>query len=144
MKTKSKSLLILVSILLLSFLLGFMTKSLLIETEEKNEMVKETRDLIDEYNNIKTSIDSISNLSTACYDSANLEMMHYALNYNKKDVNKYPNYYISNFNDTIYYNKENFYYYTALYLIGEHLLNTRKYIISGLILDNKKNQIEIK
>ena len=65
---------------------------------------------------------------------------------NDKDISKLPDYYVTNSNDTVVYNKENFFYYVAMYVVAENLLETRKYIINGLMmnvyLEEEKNIIE--
>jgi len=53
-------------------------------------------------------------------------------------------YYVTNFGDTIAYNKDNFYYYVALYTVAENLLATRKHIINGLLLNVQMEQMRNK
>jgi hypothetical protein len=141
---KLKSVLIL-AILFVVFLLGYMTSSLIKKDVVDENEITSTEVLIDRYSALPESIDSIEKLSICYYDTANIEMLHYMLEYNDKNVT--TDYYISKFGDTIEYNKENFYKYIALYIVAENLLETRKHIINGLIIDNeiyKKNRIKQK
>jgi len=138
MKNK-KSKLVLGLILFVVFLLGFMSNSLINKDTKKTETFTDTEELISKYSNLPEAIDSIENLSVCYYDTANLEMLHYVLEYN--DKHNTSNYYITNFGDSIEYNKENFYRYVALYTVAENLLETRKHIINGLMMDSEINKI---
>jgi len=115
-----------------------MVKSLTLK-EAKPTPINDTEELISKYAELPSAIDSVENLSVCYYDTANLEMLHYVLVYNVKDT--LPDYYVTKFNDSIKYNKENFFRYVALYTVAENLLATRKHIINGLLMDNELNQI---
>ena len=130
-----KNKLFLISVLISVFILGYLT-NLLFNEDEPLQYINETTELILDYSKLPFAIDSIEQLSIAYYDTANVEMLHYVMNYNDVDVSKFPDYYITNFGDTIDFNKENFYYYVALYMVAENLLTTRKHIINGLLINN--------
>ena len=142
---KYKNKIVFAFILISVFLLGYLVSSLIHKPNYQSKYINETTILISEYSELSNAIDSIENLSVSFYDTANIEMLHYVLKYNDKDISKFPNYYITNSHDTIEYNKENFFYYVAMYVVAENLLETRKHIINGLImnihLEEEKNII---
>ena len=125
-------------ILISVFLLGFMIKSLTIKPNQV-EQLNDTEQIISRYTSLPIAIDSIERLSVCYYDTANLEMLHYVLVYNKAE--ELPDYYITKFGDSIEYSKENFFRYAALYTVAENLLETRKHIINGLMMDSELNKI---
>lgn len=133
---KHKNEIILGIILLLFFCLGFLAKSLTINKTDNIEMVADTEFLIRDYSKMVASIDSIEKLSMRYYDTANIELLHYAVYYEDLDSCAYSGVYVTHFGDTVVFNKTNFFYYVALYNVAENLLETRKHIINGLIINN--------
>jgi len=125
------------------FVLGFITNVVINKDTTEPTIINETELLITSYSNSIDAIDSIENLSIFYYDTANVEMLHYALTYNMGDANEYPDYYVTNFGDTIEYNKENFFRYVALYTVADNLLESRKHIIYGLLANNLSNEKEM-
>lgn len=118
-------------------MLGILTKSLFDKNNYSDNSINETKELMEQYSNLPHTIDSLEKISIYCVDTANIELLHYVLEYNGVDDSQLPDYYITNFGDTIEYNKTNFNYYVAMYLVAESLLATRKNIINGLLLNNK-------
>jgi hypothetical protein len=137
---KNKKTILIISILLCVFLLGYLSSSVIHKTYKLNKYANESEQLIYDYTHSPNSIDSIENISIKYYDSANVEMLHYVLYYNGVDTNSLPNYYVTHFGDTIPYNKEKFFYYAAMYTVAENLLETRRQIINGLLLNDKVKQ----
>lgn len=137
---KYKNKLILICILIFMFILGFLTKSIIPIKSESEEIIKESEEILNSYANSSESIDSIENISIYYYDTANIEMLHYAMNYYDIDIDEFPNYYITNFNDTVDFNKSNFFRYVALYTVADNLLESRKHIINGLLMKNRTEE----
>lgn len=137
---KHKSHIILSTILIVVFILGYMTCNTF--NNKKSEPLDENEILINSYSNSSDVIDSIEYLSIKYYDTANVEMLHYVIHYSKKDIKNSPDYYVTNFNDTIHYNKENFFKYVALYTVANNLLESRKHIINGLLINSKIEEIK--
>jgi len=133
---KHKNNLMFGGILIVVFVLGFITNTILNKDKNNPSFVSETELLISSYSNSIDAVDSIEILSICYYDTANVEMLHYALNYNRGDINDLPNYYVTNFGDTIEFNKENFFRYVALYTVADNLLESRKHIIYGLLANS--------
>jgi hypothetical protein len=129
---KYKNKIILGAILITVFVLGFLTNSMFNKVNTTT-YVNETEVLISNYNKLPFAIDSIENLSVSYNDTANIEMLHYVLQYANEE--ELPDYYITKFGDTIEYNKENFFYYVSMYVVAENLMETRKHIINGLLLN---------
>jgi len=125
-----------VCILIVVFFLGFITKSVSYENKKQMTQITETEILIKSYSMSNNAIDSFENASVCYYDTANIEMLHYVLEYN--DKNNLPDYYVTAFGDTIEYNKENFFKYFALFTVANNLLESRKHIINGLLITNTK------
>ena len=140
-KMKYKNNLIFIGILSVVFVLGFIT-STVINKDTSPPIMEETEALINSYSNSTGSIDSVEQLSINYYDTANIEMLHYVLEYNNKSTNNLPDYYVTKFGDTIVYNKDNFFKYVALYTVADNLLESRKYIIHGLLVNIKTGEIE--
>jgi hypothetical protein len=69
-------------------------------------------------------------------DSANFELYHYVDSYFEVKESKLPDYYININNDTIQYNKENFFYYYSLYEITKHISDGKGLVISRFIENN--------
>jgi len=138
---KYKNNLIFAGILSAVFVLGFITSSV-INKDISTPVINETESLIISYSNSTGSIDSVEQLSINYYDTANIEMLHYVLEYNNKSTNNLPDYYVTKFGDTIVYNKDNFFKYVALYTVADNLLESRKYIIHGLLVNIKTGEIE--
>lgn len=126
-------------LLLLMFVLGFLTNIFFFFNEfvsEKN--MTETYKKYYDFYELSSSIDSIESLSKANYDTANIEILHYIINY--KNLNEKPETYITYYGDTIEYNKDNFFQTVALLTVAQQLLETRKYIIDGLLLNAQLNE----
>jgi len=138
-----KSHIILCIILILVFILGFITSNTINKKDNISEPTNDNQILTNFYTKSYNFIDSIEKLSVCYYDTANIEMLHYVLNYSNQDVDSFPDFYITNFNDTIEYTKDNFFKYVALYTVANNLLESRKYIINGL-LTNTKTEIKQK
>jgi hypothetical protein len=109
---------------------------------KKSEPIDDNGLLIESYSNSSDVIDSIENLSIKYYDTANVEMLHYVIHYSEQNIKDFPDYYVTNFDDTIYYNKENFFKYIALYTVANNLLESRKHIINGLLINSKIEEIK--
>lgn len=142
MKNKKKNLMF-GFLLLFVFAMGFITNIIFNNSKTNTITINETELLITSYSDLPNAIDSIEKLSIGYYDTANVEMLHYVRDYNI-DSSYLPDYYVTNFGDTIAYNKDNFYYYVALYTVAENLLATRKHIINGLLLNVQMEQMRNK
>ena len=134
---KYKNNILFVIILMCVFLLGFLTKGILNKNSYSVKYIDETEVLLNHYSDLPYAIDSLEKLSISYIDTANLEMLHYVLEYTDIDDSILPYFYITKFGDTIEYNKENFHYHVAMNKVSENLLITRKHIINGLLLNNK-------
>ena len=88
---------------------------------------------------IKIEYGDVSEINTTnniYLDSANFELYHYVSNYFDVKESRLPNYYITFNNDTIQYNKENFFYYYSLYEITKNISNGKSLVISKFIENN--------
>jgi hypothetical protein len=140
---KNRNKILFITILIVFFILGFLTNIVLNKNKEPIKSIKETDELISAYSISPNVIDSLEILSIQYYDTANIEMLHYVLEYNNK--NKLPDFYVTSFGDTIEYNKENFFKYFTLYIVADNLLESRKQIINGLLINcTLKEKEEIK
>lgn len=81
-------------------------------------------------------IDEINTSNNVYLDSANYELYHYVSNYFEVKESKLPDYYITFSNDTIQYNKENFFYYYSLYEITKKISKGKSLVISKLVENN--------
>jgi hypothetical protein len=139
---KNRNKILFITILIVFFILGFLTNIVLNKNKEPIKSIKETDELISAYSISPNVIDSLEILSIKYCHIANTEMLHYIIEYNNK--NKLPDFYITNFGDTIEYNKENFFKYFALYVVADNLLESRKQIINGLLINCTLKEIKNK
>lgn len=115
-----------IAIITVVFLLGFFVgRSRVNDCKE----ISESEFIKIEYNDIY----GISNHDNVYLDSANFELFHYVSNYFDVKESKLPDYYITFSNDTIQYNKENFFYYYSLYEITKNISNGKGLIIFRFI-----------
>ena len=137
-----KILIMCISVLIFVFILGFLTKSIIPKNDNSIKVINESKELLNSYSISLKDIDSIENISILYYDTANVEMLHYAIKYYNSDIDKCPDYYVTKFNDTIEFNKINFFRYVALYTVADNLLESRKYIINGLLMKNNTEELD--
>jgi hypothetical protein len=136
MKEKLKNQILLGCLLIVVFILGCVTNSVVSKGGKSFEQVEETERIISDYSSLRSAVDSVEQLSLAYNDTANIEALHYVIKYKDENTDSLPDYYVSNFGDTIMYNKENFYKYVALCLMAENVIEARKHIINGLLLNS--------
>jgi hypothetical protein len=105
-------------------------------TQEKIDEITKLDKNLKEFNLLSSNMDTLKVKSTMYSDSAAFEMMNYVMKYNDKPSKELPDYYVSGFGDSIKYNKENFFYYTALFKMNNYLGKSRKTIIDGFIVND--------
>lgn len=128
-----------ISLIIMMFFLGYHINDIVIKINNNDNKLEKTISQINHYNDIPyyEMVDSIAILSLKYRNLAIYEFDYYIENYNKPDYTKYPNYYLTSSNDTIIFNKENFYYFVGMYYVATNILESRNNIINGLLVNGQ-------